>query len=61
LHASATGYNPESRTTTFNVIEQDNEDEDIENGEGIEEEDEDTENGEGIEEEDSESFGELFE
>jgi hypothetical protein len=48
LHASATGYNPESRTTTFNVIEQDNEDED-------------TENGEGIEEEDSEFLGELFE
>ena len=48
LHASATGYDPESRTTTFNVIERDNEDEDIENGEGIEEED-------------SESLGELFE
>jgi hypothetical protein len=64
LHASATGYDPESRTTTFNVIERDNEDGDIENGEGIEEEDEedeDIENGEGIEEEDSESLGELFE
>ncbi len=48
LHASATGYDPESRTTTFNVIEQDDEDEDIENGEGIEEED-------------SESLGEPFE
>jgi hypothetical protein len=48
LHASATGYDPESRTTTFNVIERDDGDEDIENGEGIEEED-------------SESLGELFE
>lgn len=48
LHASATGYDPESRTTTFNVIEGDDEDEDIENGEDIEEED-------------SESPGELFE
>ena len=48
LHASAAGYDPESRTTTFNVIERDDGDEDIENGEGIEEED-------------SESLGELFE
>jgi hypothetical protein len=61
LRASAMGYDPEFMTTTFNLIEQDDEDEDIENGEGLEEEDEDIENGEDLEEEDSESIGELFE
>jgi hypothetical protein len=48
LRASAAGYDPESRTTTFNLIEQDDEDEDIEDNEIMEEED-------------SESLGELFE
>jgi hypothetical protein len=48
LRASAAGYDPKSTTTTFNLIEQDDEDEDIEDNEVIEEED-------------SESLGELFE
>jgi hypothetical protein len=53
LRASAAGYDPESITTTFNLIEQDDEQED--------EEDEESEDDEGIQNEDSESLGELFE
>ena len=56
LRASAVGYEPEFRETTFNLVEQD-EDEDIE--------DEDDEDNEIIDDEDSESVGdgsnELFE
>lgn len=48
LGASAAGYDPESITTTFNLSEQDDEDEE-------------TESDEVIEDEDSESPGELFE
>lgn len=56
LRASAVGYEPEFRETTFNLVEQD-EDEDVE--------DEDVEDNEIIDDEDSESVGEggneLFE
>jgi hypothetical protein len=49
LHASAPGYDPESMTTTFNLIEQGDEDEESESDEDIDDDD------------DSESVGELFE
>lgn len=57
LRASAVGYEPGSKETTFNVVEQEVEDEDVE--------DEDIEDNEIINDEDSESVGdgsnELFE